>query len=169
MSGVDVEVLLLLVTELLDPISELLALGDDARDISEVSHTVQALHPDVTRGGAHPLVDAVHIVPVTHHYHGDNTVHSSPVGSGHVKAPVVVRRGEVSSTLTSLAPVPNVPEVSTPGDQELGICVTNPGEPASDQGVGHGVAPLHGEEYQDDMIMMQLPVTSLLKWIIQTP
>ena len=93
--------------------------------------------------------------------------HSSPVGSGHVKAPGVVRRGEVSSTLTSLAPVPDVPEVSTPGDQELGISVTNPGEPAPDQGVGYGVAPLHGQEYQDDM--MQLPVTSLLKWIIQTP
>ena len=64
-SRVDVEVLLLLVTELLDPVSELLALGDDARDVGEVGHTVQALHPDVARGGADPLVDAVHIMPVT--------------------------------------------------------------------------------------------------------
>ena len=62
MSRVDVEVFLLLVTELLDPVSELLALGDDARDVGEVGHTVQALQPDVTRGGADPLVDAVHIV-----------------------------------------------------------------------------------------------------------
>jgi len=75
-SRVDVEVLLLLVAELLYPVSELLALGDDARDVGEVGHTVQALHPDVARGGADPLVDAVHIMPV---------------GPGHVEAPGVVR------------------------------------------------------------------------------
>ena len=75
MSGVDVEVLVLLVFELLNPVSELLvvvvvvvvvellALGDDAGDAGQVRHAVQALHPDVARGGAHPLVDAVDIVP----------------------------------------------------------------------------------------------------------
>ena len=72
MSGVDVEILVLLVPELLNPVSEhlvvvvvveLLALGDDAGDAGEVRHAVQALHPDVARGGAHPLVDAVDIVP----------------------------------------------------------------------------------------------------------
>ena len=69
MSGVDVEVLVLLVLELLNPVSELLvvvvellALGDDAGDAGQVRHAVQALHPDVARGGAHPLVDAVDIV-----------------------------------------------------------------------------------------------------------
>ena len=71
MSGVDVEILVLLVPELLNPVSEhlvvvvveLLALGDNAGDAGQVRHAVQALHPDVARGGAHPLVDAVDIVP----------------------------------------------------------------------------------------------------------
>ena len=69
MSGVDVEILVLLVSELLNPVRELLvvvellALGDDAGDAGEVSHAVQALHPDVARGGAHPFVDAVDIMP----------------------------------------------------------------------------------------------------------
>ena len=38
MSRVNFEVLFLLVTELLNPVSELLALGDDARDAGEVRH-----------------------------------------------------------------------------------------------------------------------------------
>ena len=80
------------------------------------------------------------------------TQRSSPVGPGHVKAPGIVRGGEVAGTLASLAPVPDVPEVSAPGDQELGVGVTDPGGPAPDQGVGHCVAPLHGQECQDDMI-----------------
>ena len=66
MSRVNFEVLFLLVTELLNPVSELLALGDDARDVGEVRHAVQALQPDVARGGAHPLVDAVDIMPRGH-------------------------------------------------------------------------------------------------------
>ena len=71
MSGVDVEVLVLLVSELLNSVSELLvvvvvellALRDDARDAGQVRHAVQALHPDVARGGAHPLINAVDIMP----------------------------------------------------------------------------------------------------------
>ena len=59
---------MLLVSELLNPVRELLvvvellALGDDAGDAGEVRHAVQALHLDVARGGTHPLVDAVDIV-----------------------------------------------------------------------------------------------------------
>ena len=92
---------------------------------------------------------------------------TSPVFPGHVKAPGVVRRGEVSCALASLTPVSNVPEVSTPGDQELGVSVGDPGGPAPHQGVGHSVAPLHGYKHQMTEIMVKL--TSLLKWIIQTP
>ena len=71
---------------------------------------------------------------------------TAPVIPGHVKAPGVVRGGEVSCALARLAPVSNVPEVSTPGDQELGVRVRHPGGSAPHQGIGDSVAPLHGQE-----------------------
>jgi len=49
--------------------------------------------------------------------------------------------------------VPDVPEVSAPGDQELGVSVTDPGGPAPDQGVGHCVAPQFVEVDHPDPVM----------------
>ena len=57
---------LLLVLQLLNPVGELVALGDDPGYIDEVGEVVQTLQPDVARGRAHPLVDAVYIVPGEH-------------------------------------------------------------------------------------------------------
>ena len=73
---------------------------------------------------------------------------TSPVTPGHVKTSGVVWGGEVSRALPRLAPVPDVPEVSAPRDQELWVSIGDPGGPAPDQGVGHRVAPLHGHEHQ---------------------
>ena len=47
----------------------------------------------------------------------------------------------LTRALTGLVPVTNVPEVPTPGDQELRIIVIDPGVSASHQGVGDGVCP----------------------------
>ena len=69
-------------------------------------------------------------------------VMSSPVFPRHVKASRVVWRGQVAGALARLVPVADVPEVSAPGDQELGVRVADPGGPPPHQGVGHRVAPL---------------------------
>ena len=69
-------------------------------------------------------------------------VMSSPVLPRHVEAARVVWRGQVAGALARLVPVADVPEVSAPGDQELGVRVADPGGPPPHQGVGHRVAPL---------------------------
>ena len=80
---------------------------------------------------------------------------------------IVVGTGDIPCTLASLVSVTNVPECAAPGDQELGVTVTNPGVSPPDQGVGDGVAPQLVEvDHPHTVVPLSGQVESATTWAV---
>ena len=59
----------------------------------------------------------------------------------------------------------NVPELSTPRYQQLGVIVIDPGESAPDQGVGDGVgAQLVEVDHPETMVLLSSDVEATTTW-----
>ena len=58
-----------------------------------------------------------------------------------LEAKFVVWTGDITIALSRLPSVSNVPELTTPTDDELWVQVIDPGVPVPDHSVGDGVAP----------------------------